>query len=46
MDWLPINWGLMKNPLNWVIVGLVVLVAAFAAYQVAALTGTPVNGSE
>lgn len=27
---LPINWGLAKNPLNWIIVLLMVLIAGIA----------------
>lgn len=27
---LPINWGLVKNPLNWIIIILMVLIAGFA----------------
>lgn len=33
MDWadrIPINWGLIRNPANWAIVLLMVLIAAFA----------------
>lgn len=29
-EWVPLNWGIMKNPLNWIIVLLMVLIAAFA----------------
>lgn len=24
MDWVPLNFGLMKNPLNWIIILLMV----------------------
>lgn len=27
---LPINWGLIKNPLNWVIIVLMLLIAGIA----------------
>ncbi len=29
-EWVPLNWGLMKNPFNWIIILLMVLIAAFA----------------
>lgn len=29
-DWVPINWGLIKNPANWIIILLMVLIATFA----------------
>lgn len=29
MDWVPVNWGLLKNPINWVIVILMITIAAF-----------------
>lgn len=29
-EWVPINWGVIKNPLNWIIVTLMVLIAAMA----------------
>lgn len=32
-DWVPINWGLIKNPLNWIIILLMVLIAGFAGQQ-------------
>lgn len=38
MDWtdkIPINWGLIKNPLNWIIVLLMVLIAGVAFDTVA-----------
>jgi hypothetical protein len=28
LDWVPINWDLMKNPFNWVIIFLMVTIAA------------------
>jgi len=34
MDWVPINWGLVKNPLNWVIILLMILIAALALHVV------------
>lgn len=37
MDYVPINWGLIKNPLNWIIILLMVLVGGFAAQQVVRL---------
>lgn len=30
MDWLPINWGLIKNPLNWIIILLMLIIGGFA----------------
>lgn len=27
-DFIPINWGLVKNPYNWIIVLLMVFIAA------------------
>jgi hypothetical protein len=30
MDWVPVNWGVLKNPLNYFIVGTTLLVAAIA----------------
>lgn len=29
-EWVPINWGLLKQPLNYFIVGTTLLVAAIA----------------
>ncbi len=29
-----VNWGLLKNPINWIIVFLMVLIALFAAHIV------------
>lgn len=29
-DWLPINWRLIGNPINWFIVALMVLIAGIA----------------
>lgn len=40
MNWasyIPINWGLIKNPLNWITIVLMVIIAGFAAQQVAQL---------
>ncbi len=34
MKKLPINWGLISNPMNWVIVSLMYLIAAMA-YKIA-----------
>lgn len=28
MEWLPVNWSLAKNPLNWFIILLMVLLGA------------------
>lgn len=28
MDWLPVNWTLLRNPLNWAIIILMVLIGA------------------
>ena len=33
-DWLPINWELMKNPYNWVIIILMLAIAGFALHLV------------
>lgn len=30
MEWLPINFNLLKNPVNWAIVVLMVIIASFA----------------
>lgn len=30
-DYIPINWDIIKHPLNWVIVLLMILLVAFAA---------------
>lgn len=30
-DKLPINWGLIKNPLNWIIIILMVAIAGMGA---------------
>lgn len=27
---LPLNWGLMSNPVNWVIIILMILIAGFS----------------
>jgi len=32
MDWLPINWQLIGNPLNWVIIILMIAFGAFALH--------------
>lgn len=44
MGALPINWALIKNPLNWIILTLMVLLAAFALE----IVGRPLilNGKE
>lgn len=34
MDNIPINFGILKNPLNWAIVLLMVLIAAIGAHVV------------
>jgi hypothetical protein len=30
MDWLPINWAIIKHPINWAIVFLMVFIAMIA----------------
>jgi len=30
MDWLPINWRLIGNPINWAIVVLMIAIAGIA----------------
>ncbi len=40
MNWtsyIPINWGLIKNPFNWITIFLMVIVGVFAAQQIARL---------
>lgn len=32
MDWVPINWELVKNPLNWAIVVLMLVIAGFGLH--------------
>lgn len=47
MDWVPINWGLIKNPLNWITIILMVIIAGFAAQQAVRLfqaQGVKTNG--
>lgn len=34
MDWLPINWQLIANPLNWVIVILMLAIAAYGLHLI------------
>lgn len=29
-DWIPLNWRIMSEPLNWVIMLLMVVIAGFA----------------
>jgi len=36
-QYIPINWGLVKNPLNWITIVLMVIIAGFAAQSVARL---------
>lgn len=38
-----INWGVLKNPLNWAIVVLMLLIAAFAGHYLLALVGISPN---
>jgi ABC-type uncharacterized transport system permease subunit len=34
-----VNWDLLKNPLNWIIVILMIIIAATAGHYVATLAG-------
>lgn len=34
MSWLPINWPLLANPLNWVIVLLMVIIAGYLLHVI------------
>lgn len=34
MDWLPINFDLLKNPLNWVMIILMLAIAGFALHLI------------
>ena len=34
MDSIPINWGLVANPLNWAIIVLMLLIAAYVGHLV------------
>lgn len=45
MDWLPVNWTLIRNPLNWVIIGLMLLIAlAGADIVLQAVVNPPTKG--
>lgn len=37
---LPVNWGILKNPLNWIIVVLMVLIAGIAFSVVSRVVST------
>jgi len=39
MDWSPINWKIAGNPINWLIVLSVVLVAGFAVDRIVIYVG-------
>lgn len=46
-SYIPVNWGLISNPLNWVTILLMVIIGGFAAQQVVRLVqqkGTTANG--
>lgn len=34
MDWLPLNLELMRQPVNWVLVALIVMLAGLALHYV------------
>jgi hypothetical protein len=40
LDAIPINWRLIGNPLNWLIILLMVMIAGFAFDQAARLIAT------
>ncbi len=44
-DKLPINWGIIKNPLNWIIVVLMVLIASIG-FKVVARAFTTEKGND
>lgn len=33
-EYLPLNFGLMANPVNWVIIVLMIAIAALAVYHI------------
>jgi hypothetical protein len=41
-----INWPMLKNPLNWAIVLLMLLIAAFAGHYALALVGIHPNSGQ
>jgi len=32
MDWIPLNWGLVTNPLNWIIILLMLIIAGYVLH--------------
>jgi hypothetical protein len=34
MNWLPINWELIRNPYNWVVIGLMVVILALSLHLI------------
>lgn len=44
MEWVPINWGLIRNPLNWLVIILMILIAGIGFDVLArALSSDPHN---
>jgi hypothetical protein len=41
-----LNWDLIKNPFNWVIIFLMVLIAAMGIHQLCKLMGNSSNASQ
>lgn len=40
MNWIPINWELARNPYNWVVLFLMVAIAALGAHIIFASPST------
>jgi len=38
MDYIPINWSIIANPVNWVVIVLMVLIAGYAFHILAPKT--------
>lgn len=34
MNWVPINWDLIRNPYNWVVVGLMAVILLMALHLI------------
>lgn len=34
MDWTPINWGLIKHPMNWIVILLMVFIGGATIHYI------------
>lgn len=43
MDWLPINWAIIKEPYNWIIIFLIVVLIGQSLNLIFGGNGAPVD---